>query len=681
MSIYIYMKIRIIIDYNNPKLYEQYNQMRNIIPNHIVYIYKKGNTTIEENVDYNIFMDIVSENVLNICPTKYNILIVNEEYVLHKYVRRESYKDEPLILIKDVINYYFCLTLYSQNILIKNKIHKNEIKYFNNFTSDIYLNNSNNSKKYILYDVDLYSEQDNVIMLQTWMKYFIDRPEYLVITYKYHTDSIVRFNYELLKNGYFKNIILRNISIEIANNYTNMIDSSIYASIINISYYNTTTILYSNILKERIIITTKNDISNEFKQDMILMNSFNELELKNALDKLFKCKIDTINNKQILIKSINKTKKKINTFFKNKDVPDLIPLLILKKNNEEFKQTFNSLIIKSHNEIKNKMLKIDKKYNKPFKDSQKYYRLLKEPDITQKTEYAYASMIILNNNYLSSILTTGYRMKYINKTKYNLICFVQDMPYYEDDILKFPGLSQDEINSISLFYDCIIGIDLLKINTDKILSLEYSNDKYYSTKLLCYSFTYYSKILYYDASTLIQNNIDYYFIKYNENKYYNNNNNNLERGLVGNLYLFLPKTNYLNKILYLIKNYSKLFEKQYHFFKSDEDLLYYTIYPHWSKEQIDYNEFQQNYLIRYPYIKTIYKKELIYNFNLYVIIKPFIYNDTNTNITFNVNSTFFNANHTCYKLWDLTVKDIIIKYPHLYKYFEFIITYRYTLFD
>jgi hypothetical protein len=674
------MKIRIIIDYNNPKLYEQYNQIRNIIPNHIVYIYKKGNTTIEENVDYNIFIDIITEIILEICPSKYNILLVNEEYVLHKYVRRESYKDEPLILIKDVINYYFCLTLYSKNILIKNKIPKSKIKYFNNFTSDIYLNILKNTKKYILYDVDLYSGQDNLIMLQTWMKYFIDRPEYLVITYKYHKDSIVRFNYELLKNGYFKNIILRNTSVEITNNYKSTIDTTIYASIINTSYYNATITLYSNILKERIIITTKNDISNEFKQDMILINSFNELELKNALDKLFKCKIDTINNKQILIKSINKTKKKINTFFKNKGVSDLMPLLILKKLDTDDKLYLPGMIRKSHNEIKDEIFKIDKKFDKSKSNIKKYYRLLKEPDIKQKTNYAYATIIILNNSYLPSILATGYRMKYINKTKYNLICFVQDKPYYEDDILKFPGLTQDEINSINLFYDCIVGIDLLKIKTDRSLKLHYGNYKYYATKLLCYSFTYYSKILYYDASTLIQNNIDYYMVKYNENKYYVTDNDNLERGLVGNIYMFIPKTYYINKMLYLLENYNKLFAKQFNFFLPDENLSYYTIYPHWSKEQINYSEIQSNLFMRYPYIKSINKKESLYNFNLYVIIKPFIYNDTNTNVAFNVNSTFFNANHTCYKLWDLAVKDIIIKYPQLYKYFEFITTYRYTLF-
>ena len=55
------------------------------------------------------------------------------------------------------------------------------------------------------------------------------------------------------------------------------------------------------------------------------------------------------------------------------------------------------------------------------------------------------------------------------------------------------------------------------------------------------------------------------------------------------------------------------------------------------------------------------------------IVKPFIYSDNN-------NYTLFSSNHTCYGLWDEAVSKIIIKYPELIKYFEFIKTFRYTLF-
>lgn len=161
------VKIRVIIDNNNNKMYDQYNQISPLLPLHILYIYKKDAKNIEEKVDYNIFIDVISENVLNLCPSIYTILLVNEEYVDHKYLRRERYIDAPLRLIKDVVDYYFCLTLYSKNIIKP----KSKIKYFDGLTSDIYsnqlINYSNNVRRYILYDVDLFSAQDNVIMIKT----------------------------------------------------------------------------------------------------------------------------------------------------------------------------------------------------------------------------------------------------------------------------------------------------------------------------------------------------------------------------------------------------------------------------------------------------------------------------------------------------------------------------------
>jgi hypothetical protein len=677
------VKIRIIIDNNNNKMYEQYNQISKLFPLHIVYIYKNSNKNIEEKVDYNIFIDVISENVLNLCPSIYTILLVNEEYIHHKYLRRERYIDTPLRLIKDVVDYYFCLTVYAKNILKP----KNKIKYFDGLTGGIYstklLNYSNNVKRYILYDVDLYSAQDNVIMLQTWMKYFLDRPEYLVISYKFHIDSIVRFNYDLMKNKFYKNIILIDEYVY---------DENIYASIVNTSYYNATTSLYQNILNKRVIITTKNDISNNFLQKMLLINSFNEHDLKNALNQLFKYKMEDIikitdNNKNLLIKSIVKTKKKVFKFFKNTEykqnsitnslqiIPGYFFFNILKKKK----------IIQLHSNIKQKMDDIDNKFNKLVKNNSKYYRILKEPSKSEKTDCAFATMIMLGNSYISSILATGYIMKYMNKTKYNLICFVQDKP-----TLTHKCLTPEEINDIGKFYDCIVGVDLIDVKINNIknkFNKHYSNLQYYVTKYLFCSFTEYSKILYYDASTIIQKNIDYYMTKYNENKYYNTDNENLNRGLAGNIVMIIPKSYYIDKLLYISKNYYKLFKNTYIFNTPDENIIYYSVYPNWSKKQIDYNEIYSNLYMRWPYLNVLPKdidKIQKYNFSTNIIIKPFLYNDSNSNKEserrYQINSTFFNANHICYKLWDLAIAEIIKLYPELYKYVEFIKTYRYTLF-
>ena len=683
------MKIRIIIDNNNNKMYEQYNQINSLLPLHILYIYTKDAKNIEEKVDYNIFIDVISENVLNLCPSIYTILLINEEYVDHKYLRRERYIDSPLRLIKDVVDYYFCLTLYSKNIIKP----KNKIKYFDGLTSDIYstrfLNYSNNVRRYILYDIDLFSAQDNVIILQTWMKYFLDRPEYLIISYKYHLDAIVRFNYDLMKNKFYKNIILNNETVN---------DENIYASIVNTSYYNATTTLYKNILNKRLIITTKNDISNNFSQKMLLINSFNEAELKNGLDKLFKYKMDDIikitdDNKKLLIKSSIKKKKKIFKFFKYKDdstnLTNLTNLKILNINT--VKPPFNILrkekIIKSHSAIKSKMDEIDNKFNKLIKNNSKYYRILKEPKKSDKTDFAFATMIMLGNSYISSILATGYIIKYMNKTKYNLICFVQDKPYYDNGILKHPCLTSDEINDIGKFYDCIVGVDLIDVKINDIknkFQTHYANVQHYVTKYLFCGFIKYSKIFYYDASTIIQKNVDYYMTKYNESKYYNTDNEDLHRGLAGNILMIIPKSYYLDKLFYIAKNYYELFKNKYSFNTPDEDIIYYTVYPNWSKKQIDFNEIYSNLSMRWPYIKVLHKnidKTQQYNFSTNIVVKPFLYNDTNMNcFTTNCNSTFFNANHTCYKLWDLSAAAIIKLYPELYKYVEFIETYRYNLF-
>ena len=328
------------------------------------------------------------------------------------------------------------------------------------------------------------------------------------------------------------------------------------------------------------------------------------------------------------------------------------------------------------------MDEIDNKFIKSIKNNSKYYRILKEPLESEKTDYAFATMIMLGNSYLSGILATGYIMKYINRTKYNLICFVQDK-----STIKHKCLTPEEINDIGKFYDCIVGVDLIDIKIDNIKNKfqpHYQNVQYYITKYLFCGFTKYKKILYYDASTIIQKNIDYYMTKYNENKYYNTDNEFLNRGLSGNIVMILPKSYYIDKLLYISKNYYKLFKNQYIFNGPDENIIYYTVYPNWSKKQIDFNEIYSNLYIRNPYLKILLKdKDKIkeYNFSTNIVIKPFLYNDTNmNNYSINCNSTFFNANHTCYKLWDLAIAEIIKLYPQLYKYVEYIKTYRYTLF-
>ena len=108
---------------------------------------------------------------------------------------------------------------------------------------------------------------------------------------------------------------------------------------------------------------------------------------------------------------------------------------------------------KSHNKIKDTIKEIDEQFIKQKNnvDLSKYYRYLQKTNII--TEYAYSTTIFIDNKYIPGILNWAYNLKYVIKTPYNLICLVQDKPYYEIDnsgnrFMKFPGLNENEINDI-----------------------------------------------------------------------------------------------------------------------------------------------------------------------------------------------------------------------------------------
>ena len=128
--------IRIIYDYDLEKYKEQYRQIKDFFPPHELYIYESMGKLSEslpyKSVDYNIYLDCISENVYFNMPSKKTILIVNEEYLTHiHHLRRENYKDAELILLEDVVDYYVYLSEYSKEILMK-KYPRKSIS-FNNF--------------------------------------------------------------------------------------------------------------------------------------------------------------------------------------------------------------------------------------------------------------------------------------------------------------------------------------------------------------------------------------------------------------------------------------------------------------------------------------------------------------------------------------------------------------------
>ena len=323
-----------------------------------------------------------------------------------------------------------------------------------------------------------------------------------------------------------------------------------------------------------------------------------------------------------------------------------------------------------------------KKLNMLYENKNEHYRYLKKKK--NPTKYCYVTIIFCDAKYLSGILVVGNYLKNIIKTKYDIVCLVQDKPYYEKDLtsnhyLKFKGLNNSEINDIKKIYDVVIGIDLVKSNvdvrTDWELLSKYSKLPYYCTKLMVLGLTQYKKCIYMDSSVLIINNLDYLFDLYDKSTYrYNYTFPNVKRGLLGNFYLFIPKKYYLYKGLYLTSNYSNIFKNSESCFKKDEDIIFYSVYPNWNDKYIDQNLFKDNYQ-KNPYIESKEKKYQ-YSIELYMGFKPFLYPSGNEVIERNK----FNINYNCFYHWDISAKYILNNYENMNKYFDFIKTFRYVSF-
>jgi hypothetical protein len=340
------MNIRIIYDYDLKKLKDQYSLIKNLFPKHELLIYNNyKDTKIKDLCDINIYIDTVNEPILFSTPSKINILIVNDEYIIkNKYVRREFYYDKPLILIDSVINYYFCLTTYSYNYLIKNNIDKKKIYLFtgliNNKSNKNLLMNKNLLSKenkiykednYILYEIDLYSQQDNIKILEVWLKYFLDKPIKLIIKYIYEKEDIItlfkeKINvHKLLDNNiyFYKNIIVFK-----DDKFLNKYKKDVKLVFLNHSNFSIVYDLYIHILNQKYIITINNDITRELLDKSQLYDKFDEINIYNILNNYFNMSsnihmnnnihMNTIkNNKNKLEEKIKKTNIELSHFFKN----------------------------------------------------------------------------------------------------------------------------------------------------------------------------------------------------------------------------------------------------------------------------------------------------------------------------------------------------------------------------
>lgn len=327
------MSIRIIYTPNIKKVSYQIKLLKemNFIKNNTVEFYEYikikdiNKNTLKNKVKYNIYIDLISETIYNILQGEYTILIVNDEYLLNNnYMRREGFINAPLKLLDNYVDYYFCLTQYSYNLLLQN-INKKKLYLLDGcLTIPTEICNKNTTNKYIYYKVDPHYMHYNVNLLKVWVENYLQSPYKLIICLYYNVEDIIDYLKNIMQiyavpvEGiiYYNNVIL-----VFNKKYIRKFINNIYASIINISYYNLIIDLYKNIIQNNFIITQKNEISSELLgENALYFDDFTEENIKIILEQLFE--IDNkyiqkciLNNNKTLTKKIKSTSTKLNKFF------------------------------------------------------------------------------------------------------------------------------------------------------------------------------------------------------------------------------------------------------------------------------------------------------------------------------------------------------------------------------
>ena len=281
----------------------------------------------------------------------------------------------------------------------------------------------------------------------------------------------------------------------------------------------------------------------------------------------------------------------------------------------------------------------------------------------KKTRFGYATIVFLSEDYIPGALALGYSLKKFNN-KYNKICLVQDVPVYKyinGEKKYFPGVSKKTISDLLKIFDIVYGINLLQIDvTDKnnrhftIRYKHYKNISIYPTKSQVLGLIEYEQIIFLDASTVVNKNIDYMFKVYKYNSYlWESYLKKMNMGIHGAFFIFRPSTFFYTKAMYLTKYYQKVFGNLYFERGIDETVLYFSIYPDWSKKLI----------AKWTRCKDNFRNKNcpIYHYQIHKPFKKSV-NESNTELSFNV--------------WDSIVKDFLHKYPECIKYYKDIKTFR-----
>lgn len=312
-----------------------------------------------------------------------------------------------------------------------------------------------------------------------------------------------------------------------------------------------------------------------------------------------------------------------------------------------------------------------------------HFRIYPSQKNKNDSKYAYVTIIIINNSYIPAVLALGNSLRK-TKTKYKLVCVVQDIPttiQFGGEEKYYPGITKNQIDDINKIYDEVIGVNLLSVSgylpkEGHFTAIStYKNIGVYVTKLQVLGLLQYEKFFYIDASCVVSKNIDSVFKKYDRSTFITDYEyQNTKMGLKGGFFFCVPKIEYYNKALYMTYNYEKIFKDLFFVRGIDEVLLYFSIYPEWSDILLSKNFGCYEY----------YGKVLAKNFDpakgkkyckiyYYQMSKPFRKDESR-------NNTENNQTFVAYKRWDYEVNDVLKKHPSFKKYYKHIPKYRKTWF-
>ena len=334
------------------------------------------------------------------------------------------------------------------------------------------------------------------------------------------------------------------------------------------------------------------------------------------------------------------------------------------------------LTSESYQKIESYMKKLDEDVRKLPKSTlfQPHFRVYKSKYYNNPyKKYAYVTSVFINESYVPSALVLGKNIKLL-KHKYPSVCMVQDKSY---KIMKnnqpeyFHGVSEKAIQDLLELYDYVIGVDLLRVNNYApspyhfTNNVNYSNILYYVTKGQVLGLSMFEKVMYLDASSYMENNIDSVFITFRSSTFLGDREFEDTRvGIHGAFFLVTPDVYAYHKHRMYVDNYRKYFSDLYFMRGVDELLIYFSIFPHWSNLHFD-----KHFACRKNKTRSFQDCD-IYHFQF---TKPFRKDHQNL-------GEDIKKHYIYYDDWDKLVKLLLKSHPHLAFYFQHIKSFRNTLF-